>query len=62
MTYFKNSNFTKRNYECTNLVVCEAESAPADYWVECDESEKNGLELLYREFANGESVAYYGYL
>ena len=28
MTTYRNKYFTKRNYECQNLVACVAESAP----------------------------------
>jgi hypothetical protein len=62
MTTFKNTKFTSRNYECTNLVVCEAEAAPGENWTECDSAEKDGLTQLYIERANRTSVTYYGYL
>ena len=58
MTTYKNINFTKRNYDCTNIVACVAESAPNENWVECDESVLDGLMKLHS--ING--VAYYGYL
>ena len=42
MKTFKNINFTKRNYECTNIVFCQAENAPDTNWVECEEKEITG--------------------
>ena len=36
---FKNKSFTKRNYECTNVVFCQGIIAPNDYYVECAEAE-----------------------
>lgn len=57
MKSFKNKNFTKRNYECTNVVFCKAESAPNENWIECDESEIN-CEQLWIE----NNVRYFGYL
>ena len=38
MKTFKNTKFTRRDYEATNVVACQAETAPADHWIECDES------------------------
>jgi hypothetical protein len=35
---FRNKNWTKRNYECTNVVACEAEVAPAGNWVPVDQA------------------------
>lgn len=58
MTIFKNKNFTKRNYEGTNIVACVADAAPKDYFVEADESVLNGLVQLWIE----SNVKYYGYL
>jgi len=55
---FKNRNFTKRNYECTNIVACEADAPPADYFVPCDPAELKGLTHLWTE----RGVRYFGYL
>jgi hypothetical protein len=57
MKTFKNKNFTKRNYDCTNVVFCQSETAPNENWIECDESE-NTLNHLYTEAG----VRYFGYL
>lgn len=57
MPTFKNKNFTKRDYECTNLVYCVADKAPDENWIECDPSE-NTLSPLW--IADG--VQYFGYL
>ena len=58
MTTFKNTNFKKRDYECTNIVACKAEKAPGANWGECEGLTLNGLTQLWIE--NG--VTYYGYL
>lgn len=58
MAYFKNKNFTKRNYECTNIVACQAEQAPDENYVPADESVVAGLTPLWIE--NG--VKYFGHL
>lgn len=57
---FKNTNFTKIDYECTNIVFCQAETKPGENWIECDpaEIEKSKCKQLYIQ--NG--VRYYGYL
>ena len=54
---FKNKNFVKRDYEATNLVFCEATTAPNENWIECDSSE-NRLNQLHKQ----NNVTYYGYL
>lgn len=43
MKTFKNINFKKRDYECTNVVFCKAEYEPDANWVECEEIE---IEIL----------------
>jgi hypothetical protein len=60
MKTFKNINFTKRNYECTNVVFCQAEKAPDANWVECKEVEIELLKCsqLYRQG----DVIYFGYM
>lgn len=58
MAYFRNKNFTKRDYECTNVIACVADSAPNENWISADESVINNLTQLWIE--NG--VRYYGYL
>lgn len=64
MKTFKNKNFTKRDYECSNVVVCQSEKAPNANWIEVDVkviSEMN-LQSLGSETANGIDTKYYGYL
>ena len=46
MTTFKNTNFTKRNYECTNVVFCQAETAPDANWVECEGATSMALHMF----------------
>ena len=58
MKIFKNKNFLKRDYECTNIVACMSEAAPDDNWVECEKDILTNLQKLWVQ--NG--VHYYGYL
>jgi hypothetical protein len=63
MSVFRNRNWTKRNYECTNVVACEADEAPTDNWVPVDPAyldallNRGGQQL---EICAG--VHYYGWL
>ena len=36
MPAFRNKNWTKRDYEATNVVACEADNAPNENWVPVD--------------------------
>ena len=58
MTVFKNKHYTKRDYECTNVVACIGESAPSTDWVECNADVLIGLTRLH--ILDG--VQYFGYL
>jgi hypothetical protein len=58
MQYFKNTSFVKRDYECSNIVACLADKAPAENFAPSDETVINGLTQIWIE--NG--VRYYGYL
>ena len=58
MKTFKNRNFTKRDYECTNVVACQAVSAPSADWVPCDGSVLDGLTHL----ETVADVRYFGWL
>ena len=60
MKTFKNKNFTKRDYECTNIVFCQSEIAPNENWIECDEKEIQ--ELKCSQLYTQAGVKYYGYL
>jgi hypothetical protein len=55
---FKNKNYTKRDFECSNIVCCTATTAPGPQWVECAEAELFGLQKLW---ITGE-VRFYGFL
>lgn len=59
MATFKNKNFTKRDYEATNVVACVADEAPASpdgRWVAADDSVITGLSPLWIE----RGVQYFG--
>jgi hypothetical protein len=65
MATYKNNGFTKRNYDCTNIVACVTDENPNERgdWKQLDwqiatDGILNGLTKLY--ICNG--VAYYGYL
>jgi len=60
MKTFKNINFKKRNYESTNVVFCQAENAPDENWVECEdiEIELAKCDQLYIQA----DVRYFGYM
>lgn len=65
MQIFRNKNYTKRDYECTNIVSCMADSIPTDgiEWIPTTHEELNSLlrspvQMLYIQAG----VYYYGYL
>lgn len=63
MAIFRNKNFTKRDYEATNVVACQAEFAPDANWVLTTHEELNAMlrspvQPLWIE----RGVQYYGYL
>lgn len=58
MNVYRNKQFTKRNYECTNIVACVADQAPGDNYEPADPSILNRLTQLWIE----KGVKYYGYL
>lgn len=58
MNTYRNVNFTRRDYDCTNIVACVAESAPDENYALADASILIGLTHL--QTVN--CVRYYGYL
>lgn len=58
MKTYRNTKFTTRNYDCTNVVACVAASAPATHWEIVDGSILVGLVKLYSQGG----VTYYGHL
>lgn len=68
MTTYWNTKFTKRNYECTNIVAIKAETLPKGYdpaiWKANGMEVKPGIELQYlgATYQNGERFEQYGYL
>lgn len=62
MNTYRNKYFTKRNYECQNLVACVAETAPAtadDRWV-LDVGSTVNVKALDRLYVQA-GVTYYGH-
>ncbi len=55
---YRNTNFTKRNYECTNVAAAISTSAPTDAYVECDQSFIANMQQLWIEG----NAAYWGWL
>lgn len=60
MKTFKNKNFTKRDWECTNIIFCQSENAPNENWIECDESDIIQMNCHHLWTQNG--VRYFGFL
>lgn len=59
MLTFRNKNYTKRNYECTNVICCQAEKKPeTGDWQQCEDHEIKGLTQLFIQAG----VRYFGYL
>lgn len=59
MATFQNLAFTE-NEECTNVVFCQADSAPAGNWAACPASAMDGTGVSNLYMAGG--VRYFGYL
>jgi hypothetical protein len=60
MKTFKNINFTKRDYDCTNIVFCQAENAPDVNWVECEEM---SIKLAKcNQLYTSDNVTYFGFI
>lgn len=55
---FKNTTWTRRNYDCTNIVACTANEAPAANWVECPAEILNNLTALHMVG----DVRYFGFM
>jgi len=58
MKVFKNKNYTKRDYEATNVIACISETPPNENWIEADEAILNGLNQLWTE----NNIKFFGYL
>lgn len=59
---FRNTHYTQRDYEATNIVACVAQTAPGPQWEAADESILAPLTQLWIETVSGQDVRYYGYL
>ena len=55
---FTNTAWTKRDYECINIVACQADVAPGPQWVEAAPEAVRGLTMLYRQAG----VTYFGHM
>lgn len=62
MAIFKNKGFVRRDYECTNIVYCEAEVAPGGDGVDWQQIESNKFEAGITHLYTENNVRYYGYL
>jgi len=65
MTTYINANFTKRNYDCTNIVMCQSDVNPKEAgdqrnidWKETDQPIPAGMVQLW--ICDG--VRYFGYM
>lgn len=67
MTIYRNKNWTRRNYECTNIVAVVSDTKPtvgwngepADYWVQAVDQQSLGNLEQIGSFAG---MTFYGYL
>ena len=72
-TFFKNKNFTKRDYECTNVVFVESETGTAPMinsmgyditdnscWVECNPNDINKMGCT--QLVKIDTFRFYGYM
>lgn len=63
MTMFRNKHFTKRDYECTNVVACLAHQAPNENYIPTTHEELNAmLKSPVQPLWIEGGVQYYGYL
>jgi hypothetical protein len=58
MKTFRNTNWTRRDYENTNIIFCQCDEAPAAYWVKCDEIEIGKCQQLWIQ----DGIKYFGHL
>ena len=59
---FRNKNWTKRDYECSNVAACIAFSAPTPAYIECEPSFISNMQQLWIETVNGVDCRFYGWL
>ena len=60
---FKNKHFTKRDYECTNVVACIADQAPNENYIECCQDVITpSMTQLWIETIKGYETRFYGWL
>lgn len=57
MNIYRNINFTKRNYECQQIVACESADAPSKDYEPCNPAILNRLTHLYTQ----DGVRYWGF-
>jgi hypothetical protein len=64
---YRNTKATKRNYDCTNVVFCQAESieqaraaSPNANWTPCDESEITSRNMSHLWTQGG--VRFFGWM
>lgn len=66
MKTYRNKHFTKRDYECTNIVAIRSERLPNslrhDDWEEADVSIVKGLTRIDIIYDSGQRYERYGYL
>lgn len=63
MKFYRNTAWKDRDYECTNVVACQALHKPeGDQWVEADASITNGLMELSTRIGGGNEITFFGYL
>ena len=62
MNIYRNINFVKRDYECTNLIFCQSETLPNDnYRLTTDNKDIMYFNTLTKIYSVN-NASYYGYL
>ena len=63
MQVYRNTNWTKRDYECTNVVAAVSNRKPDDFELSSfDELPKDIVKLASYEFDHGVNLELWGYV
>lgn len=59
MKTFKNKHFKGVDPECTNVIFCQADTAPSDNWIECEEAELKQAKYVHQLYIQA-GVRFFG--
>ena len=59
---YRNTKWTKRDYECTNVAACVSTAPPTPDYQVVNEEYLNGMQQLWVETINGHETRFYGWL